>query len=195
MTTIAQEKKRKGWATGYRAELLKNRNELIRKLDAQIVHLMEHPKGNPAFITFLVGKSSYKLTNKLDRIGEFLGKVKTSPGFTGSFKSHADEANKEWKRAGCRGAAATSFVDAVKELDSTEKDIESDLRNAVWRLDQYRAQELKAQRDARDAVENQEKAKREVQALTLRKQAAMLASSQARSENAEFEAHIQSRLT
>ncbi len=170
--------------------------ELLRKLDEHYTYLLDWNFGRdgylPEYITFIVGKSSYKIRNNRQRISSFRQQVVTNQGFTGKFRSHADIARSAWKRAGCRGRPErNAFQEAVLEAAEREQGALSDLKSANWRLGQFREQELKAERNMRAAVDAQEEVKREIAKFTEQYRKALLDSSQARSESAEFEAHLQ----
>lgn len=195
MTTIAEGVKRRSWLTGHRAKLAAGRNELMRKIDEHYKALTTWNVATdgclPEYITFITALGTYKIRNNIQRIQWFREQVKSSPGFTGAFKSHANKARSAWKRAGVRGEPKrNSFQEAVVTTANAERYAEAELKNANWRMQQHRERELRLERERNAAVNDWEHARKEVAALTIKHKDAQLASAYAREECAEFEAYL-----
>lgn len=194
------EAKRRTAITGPRAEALKARNNLLRQVAEHIVTLSQwriDVQGYlPEYRTFSVGKSSYKIRNNRERMEWLLEQIKRNAGFTWNFKSHADAAWRQWKGAGCRPTMTrNSFDVAVIDAADSEKETQSMLENGRWRLEQYRNEEIKAEKTARDAINKQEEIKREIIQLETLHKAALINSSIARGEQAQFQEFLNDRVT
>ena len=198
MTTLAECKK--AIADKPRHKLAAGREELIAKIDAQRRALMawvpQEGERQPAFITFYTSLGTYKVLNTIARLDAFRLCVIRSSGWTGKHREHADDLRTEWKRNGLRATRvdkSNGFAEAVRETADAEKDIEAELNNANWRMTQHREREERLKRETLSAANEWKKARCEVAALTLKHQAAMLASASARGEFAEFQAYIEGR--
>lgn len=198
MTTIAGCEKARAEAP--RRKLAAARRDLLNKIDAQIVALsrwnLQTDGQLPTFITFFAGSTKYKVRNNLPRLQAFRIAIARCSGWTGKHREHADDMRAEWKRNGLRATRVderNGFAESVRETAEAEKNAESELKNAVWRMQQHREREERLKREALAACNDWENTRREVDKLTLTHKQAMIEASYARGEFAEFQAYIEGR--
>lgn len=190
MTTIAEIRREQ--ANHPRRKLLDTRAELLTKIHNHITSLFMHPNNpHPRMITFIVGKTTYKILNQPERLQQFRILVERCPGWNGKLKTPADAMRAEYKRSGCRGnPVRNSFHESVVETANAERKLEGELKNANWRMGQHLDREKRLAIEQRAAVNDWENTRREVAALTIKHKEAQLASAYARGECAEFESYL-----
>lgn len=193
MTTIADEQR--SIAAKPRERLLKGRDELLRKIDAQITSLQTPPfDPRPRFITIITALGTYKLINSVERLTAFRIKAAQSPGWTGKHKEHADTYRAEWKRNGCRSERSMhAFKSAVEETADAEKDVQSQLTHILFCLEQAARREERLEREHKETISEREELKRKFAQLKEKHHKALLESANARGECAQFEEYLQEK--